>query len=223
MEPNGKRVFVTGGAVRIGRVLCLAFAEAGMQVVVHCNRSLEHANELVSILPGSGHQVIQCDLNTPDGLLKRCGKIDILVNNAAVYRLPEDEKDQYMKINYSAPMSLMKQFSQQGLNEGCIINFLDAKEDYSSDPYAVSKQALHDATLEAALKFAPQIRVNAIAPGPTLPPVGLKGPGMREILKDVPLGKQVSRKDITSACLFLVQNNSLTGQIIYVDGGLHLI
>ncbi len=223
MDINGKRILVTGGAVRIGRALCLAFAESGAQVVVHCNESLEQAQELVSMLPGPGHKLIQCDLNSPQGLLSKCGQIDILVNNASVYRLPEEAEDQYMKINYSAPMSLMKQFSGQGLNEGCIINFLDAREDYSSDPYAVSKQALYDATLEAALKFSPKIRVNAIAPGPTLPPVGLKGPGMREILKNVPLGKQIPRKDITTACLFLIQNDSLTGQIIYVDGGMHLV
>ena len=223
MDINGKKVLVTGGAVRIGKALCQAFAEVGAQVTVHCNKSLEQARELISTLPGSEHKLVQCDLNSPEGLLDKCGKIDILVNNASVYRLPEEAEEQYMKINYSAPMSLMKQFSKQGLDEGCIINFLDAKEDYSSNAYAVSKQALRDATLEAALKFAPKIRVNAIAPGPTLPPVGLNGPGMKEILKSVPLGKQILRKDITSACLFLLENNSLTGQIIYVDGGLHLV
>ncbi|MBU8901577.1 MAG: SDR family oxidoreductase, partial [Victivallales bacterium] len=126
-------------------------------------------------------------------------------------------------INYSAPMSLMKQFAKQNLSEGCIINFLDAKENYSSDPYYISKQALHDATLEAALKFVPKIRVNAIAPGPVLPPPEFNGPGMQDILKNVPLGRQVSLRDISDACLFLVRNESLTGQIIYVDGGQHLV
>lgn len=209
--------------MRIGRALCLAFAEAGAQVVVHCNKSLKEAQELLPMLPGSGHQVFQQDLNSPEGLLEACGQIDILINNASVYRLPKEAEEQYMKINYSAPMSLMKQFHRQKLNEGCIINFLDAEENYSSDPYHISKQALHDATLEAALKFAPKIRVNAVAPGPVLPPAGLKGPGMQKILEQVPMGRQIPLKDITDACLFLVGNESLTGQILYVDGGRYLV
>ncbi len=223
MNINGKRVLVTGGALRIGRAVCIAFAEAGAQVVIHCNKSLKQAQELLTTLPGAGHQVMQCDLNSPEELLSHCGRIDILINNASVYRLPKELEEQYMQINYSAPFSLMKQFAAQSPDNGCIINFLDAKETDYLDFYSKSKQYLRDITLEAALKYAPEIRVNAIAPGPVLPPVDLKDPGMREILKDVPTGKQIPLKDITSACLFLVQNESLTGQIIYVDGGQHLV
>lgn len=222
MDINGKRVLVTGGAVRIGRAVCIAFAEAGAQVVIHCNKSLEQAQKLLAVLPGSGHQVVQCDLNSPDNLLNSCGQIDILINNASVYRLPEKQEAQYMRINYAAPFSLMKQFAAQGLDSGCIINFLDANEN-GTDSYSKSKQCLYDITLEAALKYAPKIRVNAIAPGPALPPVELKGPGMQKILQKVPMGKQIPLNDIINACLFLVQNESLTGQIIYVDGGQHLV
>jgi len=222
MDIEGKRVLVTGGALRIGRALCIAFSEAGAQIVIHCNKSIEQAKELLSTLPGSDHQIVQCDLNSPDKLLDRCGKIDILINNASVYRLPKELEAQYMQINYAAPFSLMKQFAAQGLENGCIINFLDANEN-GTDSYSKSKQCLYDITLETALKFAPKIRVNAIAPGPVLPPVGLKGPGMQEILKKVPMGRQVSLKDITDACLFLAKNESLTGQVIYVDGGQHLV
>lgn len=221
MNINGKRVLVTGGAVRIGHAVCIAFAEAGAQVVIHCNKSLEQAQELLISLPGSGHQIVQCDLNSPDNLLSSCGQVDILINNASVFRLPQEQEDQYMQVNYSAPFSLMKQFAAQGLDSGCIINFLDAKEN-GTDSYAQSKQCLYDITLETALKYAPKLRVNAIAPGPTLPPTGLKGPGMQKILKNVPMGKQIPLKDISESCLFLVKNESLTGQIIYVDGGQHL-
>ena len=220
MNINDKRVLVTGGALRIGRAVCTAFAEAGAQVIIHCNKSLEQARELINTLPGSGHQVVQCDLSSPEGLLAQCGQIDILINNASVYRIADDS--QYMKINYAAPFSLMKQFAAQGLDEGCIINFLDANEN-GTDAYSQSKQCLYDLTMEAALKYAPKIRVNAIAPGPVLPPVGLKGPGMQQVLKNVPMGKQIPLQDITNACKFLVENDSLTGQIIYVDGGQHLV
>jgi len=221
MNIDGKRVFVTGGALRIGRALCIAFAESGAQVVIHCNKSITQAKELLNTLPGSGHKIIQCDLNSPDKLLDGCGQIDILINNASVYKIADDSE--YMRVNFHAPVSLMKQFAAQNLDDGCIINFLDAKENGIKDYYLKSKLALREETLTAALKYAPKIRVNAIAPGPVLPPVDLKGPGMQEILKEVPMGKQVSLKDISNACLFLVQNNSLTGQIIYVDGGQHLV
>lgn len=221
MDIKDKRVLITGGALRIGRAVCITFAEAGAQIIIHCNTSLAAAQELLNILPGTDHQIQQCDLNSPDELLSRCGQIDILINNASVYRLENDSEEKYMQVNFHAPLSLMKQFTAQNLDEGCIINFLDAMENESF--YSKSKQALCAATLTAAVEYAPKIRVNAIAPGPVLPPVSHKGPGMREILKEVPMGRQIPLKDITDACLFLVQNDSLTGQIIYVDGGQHLV
>ncbi len=231
MDVNGKRVLVTGGAVRIGRAVCRAFAEAGAQIVIHCNNSLAAARELLNTLPGSGHQIQQCDLNSSAetaNLLSHCGRVDVLVNNASVYYLDKEDSrsKQQMQVNFSAPVSLMKQFAAQNLKNGCIINFLDqevGRETVALNSYAVSKRALRDATLTAALDEAPEIRVNAIAPGPVLPPVGLNGPGMREVLKEVPLARQIPLKDITGACLFLIRNDSLTGQIIYVDGGRHLL
>ena len=227
MNVNGKRVLVTGGALRIGRAVCIAFAEAGAQIIIHCNKSLEQAQELLAALPGSGHQIIQCNLCSPDEtakLLSRCGQIDILINNASVYYLDKDDSKakEQMQVNFLSPVSLMKQFAAQDIKNGCIINFLDAKEN-GTNSYSKSKRALHDATLTMALEYAPQIRINGIAPGPVLPPVGLKGPGMQKILKEIPMGHQISLKDITDACLFLVKNESLTGQIIYVDGGQHLV
>ena len=231
MDANGKRVLVTGGAVRIGRAVCETFAEAGAQVVIHYNKSVKQAHELLTALPGSGHQVQQCDLNSVTetaNLLSHCGQIDILINNASLYKLNADDfqAKQQMQVNFLSPVSLMKQFTAQNLKSGCIINFLDqevAREAKTQCSYAISKRALRDATLDAARNGAPQIRINAIAPGPVLPPANLKGPGMLKILKKVPLGRQIPLKDITDSCLFLVQNESLTGQIIYVDGGQHLV
>lgn len=230
MDINGKRVLITGGAVRIGRALCQAFAEAGAQIIIHYHSSASEAHELRHALSGSGHQVVKCDLNSPEetaNLLSRCGKIDILINNASVYYLDKDDakaKEQ-MQVNFLSPVSLMQQFTARRPENGCIINFLDqevAKETETSSSYSISKRALRDATLNMALEAAPKIRVNAIAPGPVLPPVGLNAPGMQKVLKEVPLGKQIPLKDITDACLFLIHNESLTGQILYVDGGMHL-
>ena len=230
MQIEGKKVLITGGAVRIGRALCQAFAEAGAQVIIHYNSSAREAHELRHNLPGYGHQVTKCNLGSPEdtaNFFRRCEKVDILINNAAVYYLDKDDgrAEEQMQVNYLSPLSLMKQFFSQKLEAGCIINFLDqeiARKTGTANSYLLSKRALRDATLDMALEAAPKIRVNAIAPGPVLPPVGLNAPGMQKVLAEVPLGRQIPLQDICGACLFLVKNESLTGQILYVDGGQHL-
>ncbi|QSH42464.1 SDR family oxidoreductase [Lentisphaerota bacterium ZTH] len=235
MDISGRKVLVTGGAKRIGKALCEAFAQCGAQVTIHCRDSFEEAAQLASSLPGNGHRVLQCDLSDTErvnDILKRCGRLDILVNNASIYKpstiLQESAEDArlQMQVNYFAPVSLMSQFAAQQLSEGCIINILDqevAKEVENFGSYSISKRSLRDATLAAALEMAPKIRVNAIAPGPVLPPPGLEHLGMKETLRHVPSGKKVDINDIADTCIFLVKNESLTGQVIYVDGGQHLV
>jgi NAD(P)-dependent dehydrogenase (short-subunit alcohol dehydrogenase family) len=77
--------------------------------------------------------------------------------------------------------------------------------------------------MAAALQWAPEIRVNAIAPGPVLPPTNIPDSKMEETLKKVPLGKAVNMRNLCSACLFLAENESITGQIIFADCGQHLL
>ena len=140
---------------------------------------------------------------------------NILINNASVFvrrTLLEEsgtEADRQFRINYTAPVELMKLFAETGSGPRLIINMLDQgiqHPDATSFSYAVSKKALAAATEAAALQLAPGIRVNGIAPGPVLPPVELPLSKMEKTLKTVPLGRPVALEDLCSACLFLAQN-----------------
>lgn len=232
MDIKGKNVLVTGGALRIGRAVCEAFAQAGANVMIHCGRSLSEAKALQLKLNAA--KVIQQDL-AEDGaafrIFDQAGRVDILINNASVFinKAANEESpelaERQMRINYDVPRQLMELFRGQGLTEGCIINFLDqavvdARE--NSGSYLRSKKALADFTLSAAGLWAPAIRVNGIAPGPVLPPPDMKSSTMEKTLKSVPLRRPVAMRDITDSCLFLVRNDSVTGNILFVDCGQHL-
>jgi len=235
----GKTVLITGGAVRIGAALGKAFAQAGANVVIHCCRSRDAASvlrdELTASTPGH-HTVVTADFAAPDAaeqlFAQLPGPVEILINNASVFRRrplrdesPADA-DLQMRINFAVPAELMRRFAAQpGLDGGVIINLLDqqiVRHPADSGSYLLSKQALADATLLAARQLAPKIRVNGIAPGPVLPPVGGTGPGFQKALDNVPLGRPVALEELSDAALFLVRNDAITGQILFVDGGQHL-
>lgn len=236
MKLSGKKVLITGGAKRTGRELCLEFASVGAKLIIHCNSSVKEAGELLSELGGekNGHKVIQKDFSlrgSAKELFSQAGRVDVLVNNASIFELhklqDENEEDviRQFRINFFTPLELMKEFHNQKLENGCIINFLDqrvVKTEKNGGSYNLSKKSLADATLKAALQWAPRTRVNAIAPGPLIPPAGMENSKMEKTLRQVPLGKKVSMKDLAGACIFLAENESITGQILFVDCGQHL-
>lgn len=234
MEVKGKNVLITGGAIRIGRALVEAFHAAGGKVIIHCNESLEDAQELTKKLPGS--KVVQCDLTKADAakrLMLACGKIDILINNAAMFiqqRSSQEPPAQFarqMQINYRVPLQLMQRFkAQQNLTEGCIINMLDEAADHTpinAGSYLLSKRALADATIRFAKDYAPQVRVNGLALGPVLPPAEHEDQSMAKSIAQMPMGKAISMTNVVNACMLMVINDAITGHIIYVDGGKHLV
>jgi NAD(P)-dependent dehydrogenase (short-subunit alcohol dehydrogenase family) len=230
MDIKGKNLLVTGGAKRIGAAFCKAFAGNGATVAIHCNSSRADAEELLKELPPGNHKIICQDLYDPaaaEKIFSQAGQVDILINNASVFLLyPDGETDEQFnyqyRVNFLAPFDLMNKFRIQNLQAGCILNILDQrinKKDTSGGSYFLSKKALADATVASALRWAPSIRVNGIAPGPVLPPVGLEESKMEKTLKEVPLGKPVAMDDMTGSALFLARNESITGQILYVDCG----
>jgi len=130
-----------------------------------------------------------------------------------------------MDINFRAPLILMRKFQEQKIKEGCVINLLDRRisKSYPDDgSYALSKKALAEATLTAALEWAPRIRVNGVAPGAVLPPRGMEKSRMKIQISMTPMKKAPTPEDVAKACIFLVENDSITGQVIFVDGGQHL-
>jgi NAD(P)-dependent dehydrogenase (short-subunit alcohol dehydrogenase family) len=240
MELPGKTVLVTGGAVRIGRAICLAFARAGARVVIHHHASAAAAAALAAEIRTAGGvaSTVAGDLSRPGAAetvlrdaITTAGPVDILVNNAAVFHkdtlesLDRSKLETEFEVNLWAPLLLMRAFAAQD-RPGRIVNLLDrriAGADPSCLPYELSKKALAEATRSAALHWAPRITVNAVAPGAVLPPPG-EGPDyIRDRAGRIPTGRSPSPDEIADAVLFLAVNDSVTGQILFVDGGQNLV
>ncbi|MBN1292682.1 MAG: SDR family oxidoreductase [Candidatus Latescibacteria bacterium] len=236
---NGKTALVTGGSQRIGRAITLALAKAGAHVVIHYNRSEKQADETVTEVVRSGVKAwkIQAELSAPDEVEQliskvhnQYGRIDYLINNASVFpesslvTLSMEEMNHTININAAAPLILSRNFVRQTKN-GVIINLLDnriKRFDLNHVSYQLSKSMLCTLTKMMAIEYAPHVRVNGIAPGIILPPVGKK-----EIFQGKQQSKTLLRphgdlEDITDAVLFLLSHKFMTGEILYIEGGQNL-
>ncbi len=235
---RNRRVLITGGAIRVGSFIARAFLEEGAILTIHCRNSRAEAEKLLNEFGGetAGHSVFQGDL-TSCGIASQLidfAKPEVLINNAATYiRKPFDLETSgdiqvALDVNFYAPLALMKAFAAQTFPENAdpvVINLVDqAVAGYAPDAfgYLLSKKALADATRTAALAYAPRIRVNAIAPGPVLAPEHLKHLNMQSTLKRVPLGRSVPPADIAMSAVYLAGCRSVTGEILFVDGGQHI-
>lgn len=239
MNLNGRKALVTGGAVRIGRAICEMLADAGTDICIHYNRSYAEALSLQESLSGCGVQVhvAQANLMTEiacmdlmDRAVALLGPLDILVNNASVFNkhtLDQADMDTWLGEwwpNFFAPVQLMRAFIRSAKG-GKIVNLLDRRitsHDTACVPYVVSKKALAEVTKLAALHYAPRFAVNGVAPGAVLPPPGEGEDYIKDHAGSVPLQVQVSPEDIARTVRFVLENDTLTGQVIYVDGGQHL-
>ncbi len=237
---HGKVAVVTGGAVRIGRAICESLAGAGCDVVVHYRGSAREAEEARGVCERHGVRAwsVQADLSAEAGCQRlideahrQAGRVDILVNSAAVFHkdpLREVTGDKLLAEfwpNLFAPILLTRAFAAR-CAKGSIVNILDRRitsHDTTCAPYLLTKKALAEFTKLAALDLAPGITVNGVAPGPILPPPGKGADYLREHAGPVPLDKTFTPQDIADAVVFLVGNENLTGQILYVDGGQHLM
>ncbi len=239
MKLKGKVALVTGGAVRIGRAICEALAESGAHVCVHYRRSESEAESLRELLERHQGRVylLQADLTSEeacDRLVQEAwdvaGSIDILVNNASLFKKVSLEESTAEAIgeefwpNLYAPLHLMRAFAKR-FQQGKIVNLLDRRitsPDPSCVPYWLSKKALAELTQLAALEWAPGIAVNGVAPGAVLPPPDKGEDYLKEHAGYVPLERQITPREVAEAVLFLLRSDALTGQIVYVDGGQHL-
>ncbi len=227
MNLKGKRALVTGGAVRIGKAITEALQAAGAEVVVHYRNSKAEAEALSPF-------TVQADLQSLEdcsGLIERAGPLDILINNASIFTkdsladsTPERVRREFA-VNLFAPMELTRQFTAQ-TQRGAVVNLLDRRircNDTTCVPYSIAKKGLEELTKLAALEYAPDICVNAVAPGAILPPSDSSAESARELAGNIPLEELPTSANIAGAALFLLQADSITGQVIYVDGGQHLL
>lgn len=231
---KAKAVLVTGAAKRVGRALALACADLGFAVIGHYHRSKDEINSLSLEVKKRGvpFYAVRMDLSRNNDLLDQCRRLPVqlfgLVNNASVFEkgnfrnLGTKEAQAFFELNALTPLRLMNDFAKQ-VNQGFIINLLDANSaafNETFEVYRLSKRFLRDLTLDTALLYAPGIRVNAIAPGAVLPSKFTKGKSLWKKLAPLQTGGSV--EEICRAFRYLVENQSVTGQILYVDGGLHL-
>jgi glucose 1-dehydrogenase len=243
MDLEGRVAVVTGAAVRVGRAIALGLAGAGADVFVHYGRSQAAAEETAAEIEGHGVRaaVGSVDLSSPEnaaqviGLAEASlGPVSLLVNSAS--RFPEDtirdvEPDAWQRaidLTLSSPVFTTQAFAQRltaGL-DGAVVNVTDVRttEPYRKHfSYIVAKGGIDTFTRAAALSLAPQIRVNAVALGVILPPPTPDAAFEERLAAGLPLAKIGGTKPVVDTVLFLMRNDFVTGEIVRVDGGGHLV
>jgi pteridine reductase len=229
---------VTGGAVRVGRAISLGLAEAGYDLIVHYRSSIGPAEEVAGLIEGLGRscELVSGDLADPDEPVSvvdrarsRFGRLDLLVNNAAGFDtrpLPEVDAstwDQVMDVNVRAPHLLVRAAEDLlRASNGAVVNLVDlsAFQAWTEHPtHAVSKAALAHLTRVQARALAPEVRVNAIAPGAVLPPDDYSAERWDALRLRTPLQRLGTPEDVVRAVIFLAQAPFVTGQVLAVDGG----
>lgn len=238
-----KSVLITGAARRIGRQLALDLAEDGWDVAVHCNHSVSEAEDVVELIKAKGRNavVVQGDLAEVDIAEKLIaaattglGSLTALINNASIFEIDSvgeitlSSWQRHLDINLRAPVMLTQAFAKQ-LPEGSkgnVINIIDQRV-WKLNPrffsYTMSKSGLWTATRTLAQALAPHIRVNAIGPGPALPSARMDPADFAKQESLTLLGIGTSPTEISQAAKFILSQAALTGQMIALDGGQHLV
>jgi len=228
---------VTGAAHRLGKVFALSLARAGYNIVLHYHSSEEEAFQTKLEIESLSRSVTlaQADLTDPaqvNSLLSNIENLDVLVNSAAfmpsgnVDALSLENWDTSLDLNLRAPFLLAQQCAKKMITGGLIVNVTDvgAQKTWSRYPsYTVSKAALESLTKILARALAPQIRVNAIAPGFVLQSDIVHAEEWERLIGRIPLKRPARTEEIASALEFLLHNEYVTGQTIVVDGGYSLI
>lgn len=231
---------VTGGAKRIGRAISVALARNGYAVAIHCNRSKDEAQSLKTEIEAAGGRaaIVVADLAdtaaaarlVPDAV-QALGPLTLLVNNASIFEADElgtlnlTSWQRQFAINLSTPVFLAQAFAAQAPSGSAIVNLLDQRV-LKTTPlffsYSLTKSALYDATRTLAQALAPKIRVNGVAPGPTLPSYRQTAEDFARQSTNMPLGHGGTPEEIAEAVLYLAKARSVTGTVIPVDGGQHV-
>ena len=239
MEAN--KIIITGGATRIGAAIANKLSGPGVEIVIHYNKSKLNAEKLKKKLSKNLTKVylIKGDLSKESDLKKivkfckiKLKYFDCLVNNASLFEndklenFTTDSWGKHLRTNLRAPALLSKEFAKnvKGENNN-IINIIDQRV-FKLTPfffsYTISKTGLYTMTKTSAISLAPKIRVNGIAPGPTLKNKRQSEKHFKKQYLATPLKRQVNVSEICNAVDFFIKNRSITGQVLAVDSGQNL-
>jgi len=239
-----KVAIITGGGKRIGRALCLALADAGCSVLVHYSHSADEAQDAVKQIAAAGGKAECVGANFQDPVpaaskvvaaaYDHFGCADVLINSAAIFEAAslasttESQWDRHFAINLKAPAFLCKEFAARHKSgqPAAIINIADwrgLKPAPGNFSYTLTKAALVAMTALLALELAPDIRVNAVAPGSILPPPGAGSDFLKRLNQQIPLKRHGEPEDIASTVLYLLRSDFVTGEVVCVTGGQQLL
>jgi len=241
MDLHGRVALVTGGAHRLGRAIALALGQAGANVVVHYHRSAEQATAVLDELRALGVQAaaMQGDLSSAtaaeclvDAAVDQWGRLDLLVNNTGIWgatpigTVTPERWDELINTNLrSAFFTAQRAAPALRTARGAIVNIADVgalRPWRNHTPYLVSKGGVVTLTEALAKDLAPDVRVNAVAPGPVLLPDGWTPAQAERAAKSVPLGRVGQPEDVAQAVIYLAQADYVTGVTLPVDGGQRL-
>jgi 3-oxoacyl-[acyl-carrier protein] reductase/pteridine reductase len=239
MNPTGKTALVTGGAHRVGKAITMALARAGANVVINYNSSATAAESTAAEVRALGVEALPVQADIADyrqvqamvsAAVDRFGGIDILVNSASLWQptpFPMDDLTGWHQVtnilingsfycaNAIAPLMLEK-------GAGAIVNIIDlaAFEPWANFiAHSVGKSALLALSRQLALELAPAVRVNAVAPGPVLPPTDYDDKMIARTAQKTLLNRWGTPEDVAEAVLYFVQANYVTGEVLAIDGG----
>lgn len=233
-------VLITGAANRIGKQIAFYFASKGYNLAIHYNNSDEGVIKTKNEIKAKydvNCEVFKADFRNQEETINLVSevqsyfKIKHLVNNASLFYENTfldgnlSDFDIFMEINFKAPYLLTKEFSKIAEDGACILNILDTKvvrNQTKHFDYLLTKKFLEVFTKQVAYELAPKIRVNGIAPGIILPPKGKDEEYINKMAKNIPMKVSGDTDNITHAVDFLINNNFVTGQILFVDGGENL-
>ena len=236
-----KRILITGAAKRIGKEMALSFFNKGWDIVIHYNSSTEEAGALADQMNSERNNsamLVQANLDNAnevemlvEKILSKNGSIDALINNASTFyptpigTFSEENWNALMGSNLKAPLFLIQSFYKElEKNKGFIINVTDINVDralVNHSIYLAAKSGLQTLTKSLAKELAPNIRVNAIAPGAILEPPNTDWTAEQKnnIINAVPMRRMGTEKDIVDAAIYLSEAEYVTGQILNIDGG----
>ena len=236
-----KTIFITGAAKRIGKEIALCFSEMGWNIIIHYNSSKNDAQVLADEINDNNPDsaiTVQGNLDVKEDVEKVINEvrdafptIDLLINNASTFYptpiedISEEHWDKLVGSNLKGPLFLIKGLKDKlKESKGSIINITDtnlSKGVANYSIYSAAKAGLESITKGLARELAPDIKVNAIAPGAMLEPpdVTWTEEQKSKVISSIPLNRMGSEKDISEAVKFLAKSNYITGQIIKVDGG----